>query len=421
MTKALQQISEALLRCNKCGFCLAGCPIYKVTGIEWTAARGRLALLRSVIDNELELKELKEPLLNCLTCNCCVDHCPSGVTVDELIITARAELLKTEGQPYVQRLFFQRLLTNPSRLQRLIKPLRWIQSIGLRSAARHLGLTGLLGNVGKAEPILPQLPDKYITGLSSPKLEHPKYRVVYFIGCAGINLKPQVAEAAIRVLNKHNVEVEILDFACCGMPAYGYGDVEAARIMAKKNIDLACSLEVDAIITTCASCGSALKRYPNLVSDDMDYLARAKYFADKVKDISEFITDIGLIDDMNTLKYRVTYHDPCHLGRFQNITSQPRQIIQSIPGVELIEMTEANTCCGAAGSYNIGHHDLSMKVLARKMGNVARTDAELLVTCCPGCSIQLAYGIKKHGLNMKSLELVELLDLAYCQVSKGKS
>ncbi|MFC2005561.1 (Fe-S)-binding protein [Chloroflexota bacterium] len=420
MTEALQQISEALIRCNKCGFCLAGCPIYKVTGIEWAAARGRLTLLRSVVDNELELSELKEPLFNCLTCNCCVDHCPSGVRVDELIIAARAELVQKQGQPYIQRVIFQRLLSNPSRLQNLIRPLRWLQAIGLRSAARQLGLTGLLGNIGKAEPILPPLPGHYITSLSSPKLEHPEYRVAYFVGCAGINLNPQVTEAAIRVLNRHNVEVEIPDFACCGMPAHGYGDVESTLTMVKKNIDLAGSLEVDAIITTCATCGSMLKRYPNLVSNDADYSGRANYFAGKVKDISEFLMDIGLVSDMETLRYKVTYHDPCHLGRFQEITNQPRQIIQSIPGVELVGMAEANTCCGAAGSYNIGHHDLSMKVLARKMGNIARTDAELLVTCCPGCSMQLAHGIREHDLKIKSLELVELLDLAYCQASKGK-
>jgi len=244
--------------------------------------------------------------------------------------------------------------------------------------------------------------------------------VAYFVGCAGTNLTPQVAEAAIRVLNKHKVRVVIPDFACCGMPAYGYGDIESTLDMARKNIDLARSLEVDAIITTCATCGSLLKRYPNLLSDDADYSAQASSFAGKVRDISEFLMDIGLITEMETLKHRVTYHEPCHLGRFQKVTSQPRQILQSIPGVEFIEMAEANMCCGAAGSYSLGNYDLSMKVLARKMGNVAKTETDLLVTCCPGCSMQLAHGIREYGLKMKSVELVELLDLAYRTASRGK-
>ena len=419
MSEALQKLSESLLRCNKCGFCLAGCPIYKATGIEWTAARGRLTLLHSVLDKELELRELTEPLFNCLTCNCCVDHCPSGVMTDELILKARAELVKEQGQPWVQRFIFHKLLPNPSRLQKLARLLGWLQTSGLLSAARGLGLTKLLGDAGKAEQILPSIPSgHYVTPASYPKLEHPSYRVAYFVGCAGTNITPQVAEAAIRVLNKHNVEVVIPEFVCCGMPAYGYGDIESTLIMAKKNIALLRPLEVDAIITTCATCGSLLKRYPNLLSEDTDNSAQAKAFAEKVKDISEFLMDIGLNTEMGTLKHRVTYHDPCHLGRFQKITSQPRQLLQSIPGVEFVEMAESNICCGAAGSYSLGHYDLSMKVLARKMQNVARTNADLLVTCCPGCSMQLAHGIREHGLKMKSMEMVELLDIGYRSATK---
>ncbi len=419
MIGGLQEVSEALLRCNKCGFCLAGCPIYKVTGIEWTTARGKFTLLCSVLDNGLGLDELAEPLFGCLTCNCCVDHCPSGVVTDEIILKARAQLVKEQGQPWIQKLVFSKLLPNPMRLQRLARFIGWIQASGLRSVARALGLTKLLGDVGKAELMLPPVPFKHhMTAIPSSKLEQPKYRVAYFVGCAGINISPHVAKAAVRVLNKHNTEVVMLPFSCCGMPAYGYGDVESTLAMARKNIDLARSLEVDAIVTTCATCGSLLKRYSALLSDDTDYLVHARHFAGKVRDISEFLMDIGLNTEMENLKHRVTYHDPCHLGRFQKVTSQPRQILQSIPGVEFIEMDEANMCCGAAGSYVLSHYDLSMKVLARKMNNVVQTGADLLVTCCPGCSMQLAHSIRENGMKIKPMELVELLDLAYGSSSK---
>ncbi len=342
MAETLQEISEALLRCNKCGFCLAGCPIYKVTGIEWASARGRLTLLRSFLDNELELSELMEPISNCLTCNGCVDHCPSGVKTDEFILKARAYLAKEQGQHWIQRLIFHKLLPNPYRLQKLTKLLGWLQVSGLRSAARGLGLTRLLGDFSKAEQIFPPIPSGYRTSAATlPKLEHPRYRVAYFVGCAGEYLTPQVAEAAIRVLNKHNVAVVIPEFICCGMPTYGYGDTESTLAMAKKNIDLARSLDVDAIITTCATCGSMLKRYPEILNGDADYSDQASSFTSKVKDISEFLIDIGLNTEMGSLKQRVTYHDPCHLGRFQKVTSQPRQILQSIPGVEFIEMVES--------------------------------------------------------------------------------
>jgi len=227
MIKALQQeVTEALLHCNKCGLCLAGCPIYKVTGIEWTAARGRLALLRSFIDDELELSELREPLYNCLTCNCCVDHCPSGVLTDELILRARTEFMRNQGQPWIQKLIFRKILPNPSHTHKLVSLFGWIQASGLRLAARKLGLITLLGNPGKAEPILPAIPLRHhIASTYLSNLEHPKYRVAYFIGCAGNYFSPEVSEAAIRVLNKHKVEVVIPNFVCCGMPAYCYGDV----------------------------------------------------------------------------------------------------------------------------------------------------------------------------------------------------
>jgi glycolate oxidase iron-sulfur subunit len=198
------------------------------------------------------------------------------------------------------------------------------------------------------------------------------------------------------------------------MPAMGYGDHDAMMSMVKKNLDLTESLkEVDAIITTCASCGSMLKKYASLLKDDPQYVEAAKTFAGKVKDISEFLVGIGLNIEMKGLKTKVTYHDPCHLGRFQKISAPPRQILKSIPGVEYVELAEANVCCGAAGSYSLGHYDLSMKVLARKIGNVAKTGADLIVTCCPGCSMQLAHGTRTHKLKTKATELVELLDRAY--------
>lgn len=210
------------------------------------------------------------------------------------------------------------------------------------------------------------------------------------------------------------MEVAVPEFICCGMPAMGYGDTDTMLGMVKKNIDLSRALEnVDAIITTCASCGSMLKRYATLLKDDPQYAEAAKTFSGKVKDISEFLVGIGLVTEMKDVKFKVTYHDPCHLGRFQKISAPPRQILKSIPGVQYVEMAESNMCCGAAGSYSIGHYDLSMKVLARKMENLAKTQADLIVTCCPGCAMQLAYGVKTHHLKTKAVELVELLDKAY--------
>ena len=417
MSTAAKEIAATLERCNKCGLCLAGCPTYKVTGVEWTNARGRIALIRSaLLDHRLEMDEIKEPIDTCLTCNACTEHCPAGVPTGEIIFKAREELLKQHGDSWWQRLVFQKLLADPNRLRQASRLLRLVDVTGLRTAARKTGLTRLIGDTGKAEVIVPKVPSS--EGLDAiknlaKKIENPKYRVAYFVGCFAPNFAPETAAATIRVLHKHQVEVIIPDFSCCGLPAAGYGDIPSARSLAQKNIDLTSKLKVEAIVTPCASCSSFLKDYVKLLADDPEWLEQAKDFSSKVKDLSEFLTDIGLVTEMGTIKKRVTYHDPCHLAHYQQIKEPPRTILKSIPGVEFVEMGEADTCCGAAGSYAFKNFDLSMQVLARKMSNVTKTKADILVSCCPACVMQLACGVKQQKIPVRVTEVVELLDQAY--------
>jgi len=417
MPTVAEEIAETLERCNKCGLCLAGCPIYKVTGVEWTSARGRIALIRSaLLDHRLELDELEDPIFNCLACNGCVEHCPPAVMTGELIFKVREELLKQHGDSWLQRLFFQKLLANPSLMHKTSKLLRLVDVTGLRAAARKTGLTRLIGDAGKAEAIVPRVPAS--EGLDAikrltKKIENPRYRVAYFVGCYAPNFAPEEAAATIRVLHKHQVEVIVPEFVCCGLPAAGYGDMLSARNLAHSNIDLARNLKVEAIVTPCASCSSFLKDYVKLLANDPQWSEKAKDFADKVKDLSEFLTDIGLVTEMGTIKKKVTYHDPCHLAHYQKIKEPPRTILKSIPGVEFIALEEADMCCGAAGSYAFKNYDLSMQVLARKMSNVAKTNADILVSTCPACVMQLAYGVKQQKMPMRVAEIVEVLDEAY--------
>ena len=417
MPTVAEEIAETLQRCNKCGLCLAGCPIYKITGVEWTNARGRIALLRSaLLDHRLELSELEEPIFNCLTCNGCVEHCPPAVMTGELVFKAREEMLKQRGDSWLQRLIFQKLLSNPSRVHQASKLLRLVDVTGLRTAARKTGLTKLIGDAGKAEVIVPKVPAgeglEAIKRLAR-KIENPRQRVAYFVGCYAPNFAPEKAAATIRVLHRHQVEVIVPEFVCCGLPAAGYGDMLSAQSLARKNIDLAGKLKVDAIVTPCASCSSFLKDYVKLLANDPQWAEKAKDFAGKVRDISEFLVDIGLVTEMGTVKKKVTWHDPCHLAHYQKIKEPPRTILKSIPGVEFIELGEANMCCGAAGTYAFKNYDLSMKVLARKMSNVEKTSADILVTSCPGCVMQLSYGVSQQKVPTHAFEIVELLDHAY--------
>ncbi len=423
MPTMAEELEKTLQLCNKCGLCLAGCPIYKVTGIEWTSARGRVALLRSVfLDERLKLTDLKDPIFNCLTCNGCTEHCPPGVQTGDIIFRARQELLKQKGDSWIQRLLFQKMLPNPERLHKASRLLRLADVTGLHTLARKTGLTRLAGDAGKAEAMVPRVPAG--EGLEAikrmvKKIDKPKYHAAYFVGCYAPNFAPETAAATIRVLNKNRVEVTVPDFACCGLPAAGYGDMESARDLARKNIAITSKLKADAIVTPCASCSSFLKDYIKLLADDAEWAEKAKEFTGKVKDISEFLVDIGLNTETGELKRKVTFHDPCHLAHYQKIKDQPRTILKSIPGIEFVEMNEADMCCGAAGSYAFKNYDLSQKVLERKMGNVAKTGADTLVSSCPACIMQLACGAGQQKLPISVLEIVDLLDEAY-RNARGK-
>jgi len=245
------------------------------------------------------------------------------------------------------------------------------------------------------------------------KVAKPKHHVAYFVGCYAPNFSPEKAAATIRVLHKNQTAATVPDFVCCGLPAAGYGDMESARDLARKNIELASKLKIDAIVTPCASCSSFLKDYTKLLADDPEWTEKAREFAGKVRDISEFLVNIGLNTEMGELKRKVTFHDPCHLSHYQKIKSQPRTILKSIPGVEFVDMAESDMCCGAAGSYAFKNYDLSQKVLERKMGNVAKTGADTLVSSCPACIMQLTCGVSQQKLPISVLEIVELLDEAY--------
>jgi len=424
MPTVAEQIAETLQRCNKCGLCLAGCPIYKITGIEWTNARGRIALVRSaLLDKRVNIDDLKDPIFNCLTCNGCTEHCPAGVPTGEIIFRAREEVLRQHGDSWLQRFLFRKVLRSPSLLYKASRLLRLADVTGLRMLARKLGLTKIIGDAGKAEAMVPKVPPS--EGLEAikrlpAKIKSPRQRVAYFVGCYAPNFAPEKAAATIRVLNRNNIEVEVPDFVCCGLPAAGYGDMDASRELAKTNIEMAEKLKVDAIVTACGSCSSFLKDYAKLLEGDPDWAERAKAFAAKVKDISEYLMEVGLDKKMGELKLKVTYHDPCHLAHYQKIKEQPRALIKSIPGVEFVEMAEADMCCGAAGSYAFKNYDLSRKVLERKMANVARTGADVLVSSCPACVMQLSCGVNQEKMPVRVMEIVELLDQAYRKAEESE-
>jgi glycolate oxidase iron-sulfur subunit len=417
--KQLSTLAEMVEKCNRCGFCQAGCPTYKASGLEWQVARGRVALVRDIIDGRADLleDEIREALGSCLRCGGCTTHCPPQVETAQIIDKAMEELVRLKGEAWVSKVIFRNVLPNSGMLNSAGKLIWFAQATGLQLAAKSLGLTKVMGeNAHKAQDTLPKIPSMTARQML-PSMMRPvpnrKYRVAYFIGCGTNLVFPELAAATVRVLYANNTEVLIPEVVDCGKPPMVYGDTEAARTLARKNIDALYGMDVDAIVSDCATCGSFLKEYPKLMAEDPLYVDKAKAVAAKMKDVSEFLAGIEFNTEMGEVKTKVTYHDPCHLVRFQKVSAQPRKLLKSIPGLEFKEAEEADMCCGGAGSFFLTHYELSQQVLSRKMGNVAKTGADYLATGCPGCMMQLGSGLKKHDVPMQLIHTMQLLDKAY--------
>ncbi len=409
----LSLVEDELVRCNRCGFCQAVCPTYRVTGIESEVARGRNTLIQNLLAGRTPLtKDLDDPLFECLLCQACVEACPSKVRVDQIMTAARADYMQARGLTSLQRFIFRNLLQEYGKLDRYVRLMALGKRSGLSHLARSLGLLRLVSKkLSDAEDLVVDLPTTFFRErVPTMRLRpaKPRMRVAYFVGC-GTNLgMPEVGESLVKVLVSRGCEVLIAENLCCGLPPAAYGDLPAARELARKNIEVFEKMSVDAIVTDCASCSAFLKEYPEILAGDA-YEERAHQFVKQVKDINEFLVEVEPARAANPVNITVTFHDPCHLNRYQGIAEQPRALLASVPGLELREHVEHDWCCGGAGSFNVSHYEMSMRILDRKMSNIANTEAPVVVTSCPACIIQLRYGARRHAMDVQVRHIVELL------------
>jgi glycolate oxidase iron-sulfur subunit len=248
----------------------------------------------------------------------------------------------------------------------------------------------------------------------TPATTAVRYRVGFIEGCIMPQLFSDTNAATVRVLAANGCVVYSPPRqGCCGALQMHTGDRETARDLARRNIDAFTGLGLDAIIINAAGCGTTLKEYGHLLADDPAYAERAAAFAGQVRDVSEFLASIELVPPTNPVPLRVTYQDACHLVHGQGIRAQPRKLLRLIPGLELVEMKDADVCCGSAGIYNLTHPDLSTTLLDQKMEHVTATGAQVIVAPNPGCSMQLAYGAQRRGIDVRLMHVVDLLDRAY--------
>lgn len=414
---------EQYLHCIRCGACDPVCPTYRQSLRETHSPRGRLFLARKTLEGETEFTpNLIGQMYTCLSCGACAEACPVGLHPADLALGLRR--LDQQIRPAKWKdLVFNRILKYPALMSAGLWPLRLYQLLGFRAAARALNLTGLLPDqLRDLEGMLPPIPGRTGRGLipkSTPNQGELRGRVVFFLGCAQNLLFGRASAVAVRVLAENGYQVvtprEVL---CCGMPALSYGDWRSLTDLARHNIARMENSEI--IVTDCATCGATLKAYGRYLEHDPDWAERAEKFSAKVMDICEFLAAVDLRRPARPLAGRVTYHDPCHLGRTQGVRLQPRKILQQIEGLEFVEMDEADWCCGSAGTQIITNYEMSMGVLDRKMDHAAAVEPDFIATGCPSCRMQLTAGCRRRGLPAGVVHPVELLDAAYRDSENGK-
>ena len=419
---------ELLLQCIHCGLCLPTCPTYIALGTEADSPRGRLYLMAGAVDEQREMTDRFVHHMNlCLLCRACETACPSGVRFGSLMESTRAQIRSRYRQSTLERferhLIFETLLPNQRRLESVFWISRIYQRIGLQRLMRRSGLVQHLpGGLRYLDEYAPPVPSRFFRAEDHPITEpegRKEHRVGFFSGCIMSVIYATANEATLSVLAKNGCEVITPPGQrCCGALHVHSGELERARRLARENIDAFEEADVEFVVSNAGGCGATLKEYPELLRMDRRYATKAQEFGRKVLDFSEFLNKVGLNKDFGPIQARVTYQDSCHLAHVQRIREQPRSIIKSIPGVEFVEMKEADHCCGSAGSYWLTNHGLSMELLETKMANVMATKADTVVTSNPPCLMQLRLGVERKGTRMKVVHLAELLDLAY---SAGKA
>ncbi|GMB10119.1 (Fe-S)-binding protein [Thermolongibacillus altinsuensis] len=414
---------DELLNCMRCGFCLPTCPTYIESGFQEShSPRGRIALMKAVVDGLIEPDEDVERSLNmCLGCRACEPVCPSGVRYGHLLEEARDIIAQNKKHPLfvriIRKMVFNGLFPHQNRMRMLTALLGFYQRSGLQSLVRRLGILNILPkHLATMEKVLPNVPTWKEMNDRPQHLapeETKKRRVAFFTGCLMDTMFMETNDATMKLLQLAGCEIVIPPGqTCCGALHGHSGEKNDAKELAKRNIEAFEQLNVDYIITNAGGCGAFLIEYDHLLKDDPHWAERAKAFTAKIKDISAILVEMEFHKKGLSLPEQiVTYQDSCHLRNVMKTAHEPRLLLQSIEGVEFREMKDADRCCGSAGIYNIVQPDMSMQILDYKMEQVKKTKATTIVTANPGCLLQMKLGIEREGLSehVRAVHIVDFL------------
>jgi glycolate oxidase iron-sulfur subunit len=416
-SQLLRELYPGTLDCVHCGLCLPVCPTYRVTGRENSSPRGRVYLMRGAVEGEIPLAEvLAEEAYLCLGCRACETACPSGVAFGTLLEETRAAVetagLRKGWPKRLENWALSSLLPHPRRLSAIARLLRLIQQLRLD----RLALPLLPASLRQAVELAPRIPpaSQRVRLPSSVAAKGPaRGRVAVLEGCIMPELFGRANLATVRVLARNGFEVVVPKRqSCCGALHAHAGDLDAARRLLARNVEAFGAEQLDAIVVNSAGCGAVLRESQRWLSES------GEQFATLVRDVCEFLDGVGIEPPSGRLEVKVCYDDPCHLVHGQRVEAAPRRILQSIPGLELVDHDDPTGCCGAAGIYNLTHREMSQQVLERKMRALAEADPDVITSGNPGCLIQLQAGAKSWGLRARVVHPIELLAESYGELRR---
>ena len=412
----LKRVENELKKCVKCGACRAHCPAFAALQREPAVARGKVALAQHLLKGDITLDDQTYLAMSrCLLCGSCVEKCPNDVPTDEIVMFAREALAQQRGlttfHKAVGRVIRNRKLMGFGAAAAAILGPLFFRKVPATSGLRLRFPLPFVG--GKRH--IPQIARKPFMDRHPEVIpgEPGKPRIVYFVGCMTNFVYTEVGEAALALFRHLGCTVIIpKDQQCCGLPGMSGGDLATVRELAEKNLAALEKYDADYVMTACATCGGALhKFYPAIIGrKHPELLARFQALADKTVDASVLLQKLGLKPEETGTgsALSITYHDPCHL-RTRAITRQPRELLQSAPGVQLTEMEGADKCCGLGGTFNVYHYDTSLHINAPKAAAIIETGADAVVTGCPGCMMQLSDGLKQRGAATRVMHTLEVL------------
>jgi glycolate oxidase iron-sulfur subunit len=434
----LEESSEKLLTCVHCGLCLPSCPTYRQLGNENDSPRGRVYLMRGVVEGRIGISDSFISHIDlCLGCRACESACPSSVPYGQLLEAARAEVSDARSSrgsvaESISRFFLNQVFTRPALLRAGMALTRWLRDSGLARLAFDTRLVGgrlrfalaLLLSSGSplAKSAPPQGAGQPVANEADPSAGAKSgrgSRVAMLRGCVMEGLFRETNKATARVLALNGCElVEARSQMCCGALHAHAGQIETAKQLARANIEAFLESGCERVIVNAAGCGAAMKEYSSLLADDPNFAERASALSSRVRDISEFLVENGITRPATPINRRIAYDAPCHLIHAQRILSAPIEVLKVIPGITLVPLKGFESCCGGAGIYNLQHPELSGEILDDKIKSIRESGASTVATANPGCIMQIGAGALMSGLEIDVVHPIEILDAAYT-LSRG--